>query len=182
MGRHFFALWPDEEAAARLAALARELAPAASGKPVPQSKIHLTLAFLGALPPQRMRAAREAGDAVRSPAFELAFDRVGCFRAAGVGWAGLHEDNAALAALQSRLAAQLRRRGFELEERRFTPHLTLVRRAGRSIARAPVEPVAWTVDAFRLVRSDLASGQYSTLAEWALAGRRAEAKGKSRGD
>ena len=168
MPRLFFALWPGEEAARRLSGLALEIAGRGGGKPVPMEKIHLTLAFLGEVPPERIEAARAAGDATGGKGFELAFDCVGSFRAAQVAWAGQRETSAALAGLQSRLAAALAARGFALEDRPYTPHLTLARRTARTVPREAIVPVRWKVEAFRLVRSEPGTGSYTILAEWPL--------------
>ncbi|HET9471988.1 MAG TPA: RNA 2',3'-cyclic phosphodiesterase, partial [Usitatibacter sp.] len=145
MARLFFAVWPDALAAARLAALAGDLAAACGGKPVPESKIHLTLAFLGETAPERAAAAIEAARGVRFAPFGLALDCVGSFRAARVAWAGSLAPQAGLAALHADLAARLRAAQFALEERPFAAHATLARRAMRAVPRARVEPVAWTV-------------------------------------
>ena len=49
MSRYFFALWPEAGAASELARVAVALAGLVGGRPVPLERIHLTLAFLGAL-------------------------------------------------------------------------------------------------------------------------------------
>ena len=96
-----------------------------------RENLHLTLAFLGELPGSRLpdiEAAMSAA-AAGAGAFTLSFDHAGRFRREGgdIWWLGA-ADCPALTALQSRLASELRARGFALEDRRFTPHLTLARR------------------------------------------------------
>ena len=163
MARLFFAVWPDPGAAARLAALAGEFAIVCGGKPVPEGKVHLTLAFLGETAPERAAAAVDAARRVRFAPFPLVLDSVGSFRAARVAWAGSLAPQPALEALQADLAARLAAAGFALEERPFSAHATLARRAMRAVPRARIEPVAWTVDAFSLVRSETGTGRYPTL-------------------
>jgi len=167
MARLFFAVWPDAGSAARLAALAEEAAIVSGGRPVPAAKIHLTLAFLGETAPERAAAAIEAARGVRFAPFGLALDCVGSFRAARVAWAGSLAPQPGLAALQAGLAARLRAAGFALEERPFAVHATLARRAMRAVPRARIEPIAWTVDALTLVRSETGTGRYEVVETFA---------------
>ena len=80
MARLFFAVWPDAAAAARLEALAREVALVTGGRPQPREKIHLTLAFLGEVAEERIGAACAAAPGGESLAIRL--DCVGSFRRA----------------------------------------------------------------------------------------------------
>ena len=168
MARLFFAIWPDEETARALAQVAVALAGLAGGKPVPREKIHLTLAFLGSVDAERDAAAREAARSIRGAGFELVLDQVGSFRAAGVGWAGSSDPPPRLMRLAARLSAALAARGFALEDRPFTPHVTLARRIARSVPRAPLPPLSWQASALTLVRSETGTGRYAIEESWAL--------------
>ena len=165
MPRLFFALWPDAAAAEALARLARDLAPRVGGKPVPESKIHLTLAFLG-----EVAAERAAAVPVEGRAFAVSIDCMGAFRGARVAWAGIAAPPAALVDLQSRLAGQLRAGGFELEDRPFVPHLTLARRIAAPLPRQAIAPIGWQVREVALMRSEAGTGRYSRLEAWELPG------------
>ena len=167
MPRLFFALWPDEAARDRLAAQALTLAAELEGKPVPPQKIHLTLAFLGEVA-GREQKARGAATAIRSPVFEVRFDRIGTFRRAQVAWAGAATPAERLLELQSALERSLRAAGFDLEDRPFRPHMTLVRRISRTRAMGRIEPIAWTARQFSLVRSDTSTGRYERVEDWNL--------------
>ena len=166
--RLFFAVWPDEAAARALEVLGLALADVAGGRPVPREKIHLTLAFLGEVANGRVAQAVSAGAEAHARGFRLRLDEVGSFRRAGVGWAGCRETPPELAALQSSLAKALGARGFSLDERGFTPHVTLVRRIANTVPRAPTEPIAWHADAMTLVRSESGSGRYVVMENWPL--------------
>ena len=168
MARLFFALWPGEDQTGALGALALRLAAETDGRPVPVEKIHMTLAFLGAVADEARPAALAAASNLRATAFELVLDHAGAFRRAGVAWAGTSSPPAELLRLQARLAGRLRVAGFELEDRAFAPHVTLARRTVRAIARRPIEPVAWTARRFTLVRSETGTGRYVIEKEWAL--------------
>ena len=166
MPRVFFALWPDESARAKLAALARRLADEGGGRPVPAANIDLTLAFLGDVADDRLEVAKGVASGMRGPAFELALDRLGSFRRAGVGWAGPSCPPGALGQVQSSLERALRSAGFVLEERAFAPHLTLARKLVRPVAEKAIDPVAWDVEGFVLVESAREKGAYAQVAGW----------------
>ena len=168
--RLFFALWPDAAAAAKLAAAANELAILAGGKPVPQAKIHLTLAFLGDLDESRLDAAMRAPDGLDRPAFDLVLDQWGSFRGARVAWAGCAAPPKALLALQADLADRVRRAAFVLEDRPFAAHVTLARKVTRAIGRQEAAPIGWRAREVALVRSQLGKGSYETLRTWKLGG------------
>jgi len=167
MARLFFAVWPAPAAARELARIGEALAALVGGKPVPAEKIHMTLAFLGSLDEEETGAAVLAASAVEGRAIRMAIDSVGSFRRSRVGWAAPSNADAALAELQARLAGALRARGFTLEERAFTPHVTLVRKIDRPVPRAPVEAVEWRSKAFTLVEST-GDGRYEVRESWEL--------------
>lgn len=176
MARLFFAIWPDEGAASVLQALSSELQARAGGRAVPPDKIHLTLAFLGEVAPDRADDLVKAADKVREAPFDLTLDRIGGFRRARVAWAGSSEPPEALLSAERTLREALRARGFELEERPFTPHVTLVRKVDRTLAGAAIEPVAWPVREIALVSSEPGSGSYKTLATWPLKAKRGRSR------
>jgi 2'-5' RNA ligase len=167
--RLFFALWPDSAAAQALAELAGVLAPGLAGKAVPMEKIHLTLAFLGELPPQALERAITAGDVVRAGEFDLALDHAGSFRGARVAWAGTSTMPGGLARLHAELRSALIGQALPVEERPFAPHATLVRKIARPLPRTDLRAIAWTAEGFSLMRSERGSGRYTTLAAWDLA-------------
>ena len=167
--RLFFALWPDAPARMALATLANELALHSGGKAVPPAKIHLTLAFLGDVDDGRLEQATQAPGTGRRPPFDVRLDTVGSFRGARVAWAGCRKPASGLSELQSALAHALAERGFALDERPYTPHVTLVRKIARPIAQGSSPPIAWRATELALVRSEPGRGSYATLAAWPLA-------------
>ena len=103
---------------------------------VAPKKVHLTLKFLGDVPPERVP---KLGDAVteavqgHSP-LSLHLAQGGMFpngRAPRVVWLGLGGGVEALASLQRDVERALAQLGFPAEERPFRPHLTLARVAVR---------------------------------------------------
>lgn len=167
MARLFFAVWPDAASAARLEKLAGELAIVSEGKPVPRRKAHLTLVFLGEVSAERAQAASDAAKDLRFVPLAFTLDCVGSFRGARVAWAGSLAPQAQLARLQADLAARLAQKGFVPEERPFVPHATLARRIRKPVPRARIDPIAWTIDAFTLVRSETGTGRYEVVESFA---------------
>jgi 2'-5' RNA ligase len=165
MARLFFAIWPGAAASSELAVVGEALARLAGGKPVPAGKIHMTLAFLGSVGDDS-RGAVAAASAIRGESIDMGIDTVGSFRRARVGWAAPSAAVPALAALQAKLAGELRARGFALEEREFNSHATLVRKVSRIIARGPTATIEWRSTAFTLVQST--GGRYEVLESWGL--------------
>lgn len=172
MPRLFFAIWPDTEAGERLETLASELNAQAGGRAVPRDKVHLTLAFLGEVAPDRADDLVKAADAVREAPFELVLDRIGAFRRARVAWVGTDTPPEPLLRVEAKLREGLRARGFDLEERPFKPHVTLVRKVDRTLKTAGIAPVVWPVREIALVRSDMGNGSYTTMATWELKARK----------
>lgn len=168
MRRLFFALWPDDGARAALAALGRRVAGESGGRAVPAANLHLTLAFLGDVPPERADLLPAVASAVDGAAFDLVLDRLGAFPRAGVGWVGPSQVPAALTQLQSALATALLEAGFGLEDRPFAPHLTLARRIVRAVDPVAVEPVAWRADRFALVESARGPEPYREVGSWRI--------------
>lgn len=90
--------------------------------------LHLTLAFLGEVHPNRISVLCRAMNDTPFYPIKLTFDRVGRFKRDGgdIWWIGAAE-NKLLTDLQSTLSRNLAAQGFLLESRRFSPHITLAR-------------------------------------------------------
>jgi RNA 2',3'-cyclic 3'-phosphodiesterase len=104
---------------------------------VAPENIHLTLAFLGDVFPDKidgLRAALEAVGAATAP-LDYVVAGLGYFgspRAPRVLWAGVTDGAEALGALQHRVDGALRELGCTLEDRPFKAHLTFGRVRGAS--------------------------------------------------
>jgi len=92
----------------------------------PVDNFHLTLAFIGETDRHGFDDAIDALSGVDAPPFEMRLKGAGLFgdkRPTSL-WAGV-EPNDALNHLHGKVETTLRRTGFELERRKFTPHVTL---------------------------------------------------------
>jgi len=158
--RLFFALWPPRDAAEALARWAK----AFEGRAIPAEKIHLTLAFLGGVDAAKaISAARK----VQAAAFELPLENAKYVRGNEMVWVAPRETPPGLKALVERLHFELYRAEFILERRPFAAHVTLLRKAPRPKAIAPLPEVAWPVREFALVNS--VNGAYQDLERFSLA-------------
>ena len=152
--------------------------------------LHLTLAFLGETPEDRVDALRGVIDeAARGVApFRLELAGLGAFPSARrprVLWVGLAGDLTELARLHAALSDRLADAGFRVEEREFRPHVTLGRSTGEwttaqlealgRLLDAPVSATgSWSADALHLMRSELRrdGARYTTLYTSPLVGER----------
>ena len=174
--RLFFAIFPDADAAARIARHARHLRGehGLTGGSLATERFHITLHHLGdyaGLPQDVVGAAAEAATTVTTPEFNVVFDRVLSFSGrSGNRPLVLRGDNGlvALAAFQQALGLALRKAGLgRWVARSFTPHVTLLY-DDISVAEQPIEPLDWTVREFVLVHSLLGQTRHVPLARWPL--------------
>ena len=126
------------------------------GNFTPAENLHLTLAFIGEYgDPDRVL------DAIRSvpfAPFELRLEGIGAF--GDLWWVGL-ERSEALQNYVRKLRRALAEADIPFDRKRFTPHITLLRRANAEMARLrgiTVERVGMTVDHPSLMRSDRGKG------------------------
>ena len=160
--RLFLALDFDPAVKQQLSAVRDRLAQAASaGRFSRQENFHITLAFLGDIPPSRIPAIRSCMEEVHCAPFSITLRNLGSFRRQGgnIWWMGL-EKSPELQSLASQLANALRQRGFSLEDRPFSPHVTLGRQVclPRNFYRFTPEPIRQTVSALCLMQSERIRG------------------------
>ena len=96
---------------------------------VPAENLHLTLRFIGEVPPFRAEEIDHALAALRGRRFPLVLAGIGTFAKAGretLLWVGV-ERSERLEHLQGKIETALQRAGLEPERRRFVPHVSLAR-------------------------------------------------------
>ena len=169
--RLFFALWPPPEACRRLTELASSVAAAAGARPVHPADLHLTLAFIGALPAALLPLACAAGAAQDTAGALLSLDRIERWGEAAVLGCGQAAAPESLRWLADGLAAALRVRGLPVDARRFRPHVTLCRGGAQSLpAGSLATPIDWRMESFVLAQSSAGrtAPRYRILREWPL--------------
>jgi 2'-5' RNA ligase len=124
--RLFIAIELPEQLKKRLGGLRTDISGA---RWVPLVQLHLTLVFLGEVDADLCKSLLAALGAIKAPGFRLRFNRPGCFphhRQPRVLWIGLDPEPLLL-----KLVRQLQQTvldcGIPLEEKPFTPHITLAR-------------------------------------------------------
>ena len=127
--RLFFALWPDHRQRDRLRDVINSVAKTVEGQPVDRRNWHITLAFIGAFPEQRVPFLLERAAEIRVEPFRLNFDRLEYWPRPRVASLTAATVPAELQALVDALNSVLRDAGIEPEERVYRPHITVVRRA-----------------------------------------------------
>lgn len=119
------------------------------GSFTPEENLHLTLAFIGEYPDAD--AVLAALSEVAFTPFEIALDGVGCF--GDLWWAGLKE-SAPLAAVVRRVRRALALHGIPFDKKKFSAHITLLRRARGEMPGLHLPPASMTVSRISLMRSD----------------------------
>ena len=114
-----------------------------------EENLHLTLAFIGEYPD--FEPVLDALSAVSFRPFELRLEGMGRF--GDLWWAGM-SDSAPLTAVVRRVRRALAEKNIPFDKKRFTPHITLIRKAAGEMPGLAPGPVAMTVDTISLMRSD----------------------------
>jgi len=156
----FFALWPGDAERNALVRLQDDV----DGRLTPRSKLHLTLAFLGQQPAERLPLLLEILHALPVPPMRLEIDCYGYFTRPRIAWAGMTQPPPELSALHAGLATRLAQAGIEAAEHdAFRPHITLAREAKAAPPPAQFEAVVWNVREVALVES-MPGGAYRPIA------------------
>ena len=172
----FFALYPDEPAATRIAELSTRLRAEhkLKARPIPAERLHITLHYLGAfagVPADIVAQARNAASQMTFPPVEIVLDRIESFsgRRAKRPLVLSGDVTESLDALEQTLGAALDEAGIPVKRHpEFKPHVTLLYDEQR-LRSQPVAPIKWFAREFALVRSLLGQSQYEVLARWPLA-------------
>jgi 2'-5' RNA ligase len=172
--RLFVCVDPSPAAVADLGALvdslevARANTPGHSTRMAARGRWHITLAFLGDIPDDRVGRAAEALTAAAADQHPVTvrFAGGGTFGRGGftILWAGIAGDVDGLRGLARAVRGQLRRQRIPFDAKGFRPHLTLSRPGARVPAESLEHDVAalesyvgpeWTVAGLHLVASQL---------------------------
>jgi 2'-5' RNA ligase len=168
--RLFFALWPTPELRDALAGWTRRHAPERA-RPVRADNLHLTLAFLGSLPEERLDAVHAAGAALHAAPVRLELARVEHWPRPRLLCAVPPPGPDPLAGLANALRGELAARRLPVETRPFRSHVTLARKvSGTRATEALAPPLAWHAERLALVVSESTREgvRYRELSGWPL--------------
>ena len=171
--RLFLALWPDRQTRQRILLIQQQLAQRSelgSAKPVMPQNLHLTLHFIGSVTTPLVDELCATMDTIESAAFEIKVDHLGCFQKPGVLWLGLESVPAELTELERLTGQRVSQCLAGYQQKAFTPHITLFRKARHKQVTMDFEAVTWRAGSFVLVESNTRPEgvEYSVLREWML--------------
>ena len=170
--RVFFALWPSTAERKALAGWQAPLKKLCGGRAMRADTLHVTLVFMGEVSRRRLEALKLAAQEVRGGRFSLRLDAARYWGHNHIAYAAPTEVPELLLQLVSDLERSLRRHRFRFEQRRYKPHVTLLRNAYWNDTPLPAQPaVNWKVREFVLVHSlsDARGARYEVLARFPLA-------------
>ncbi len=168
----YFSIFLPSEFAKAVAAQVAVFGPAHGlvGKPLLPHRLHVTLHDLGNVadvPPELLKLALSAGDAVSAAAFDVTYDHAMRFPSSGTYvLTGDAAGTAQLVAFRESLGAAMREVGLKVGKS-YSPHMTV------AYERAPfpkhaIDPVVWTAFEFMLIKSHMGKGIYDVLGRWPL--------------
>ncbi|MDR2956675.1 MAG: RNA 2',3'-cyclic phosphodiesterase [Coriobacteriales bacterium] len=163
--RLFFAICFTDEIKTKLETVSDALyQQSRRGRFVPVENLHLTLAFLGECDEVHATAAKAVLSSLEFMPFSISFDQTGCFKRKGgdTWWAGIYE-NPELLKLQAELSSRLIAVGFRLEDRAFTPHITLARDVKTGAKPWQIDSIDETVCSVDLMKSEVIDGRIAYI-------------------
>ena len=153
MSRLFFALWPDDAARAGMVSVMDRL-PGDCGRFVAHRNLHITLVFLGSVTKEQEQCVLTGARNINVTPVTLTLDALGWWQRPQVIWLAPQKVPDALVILADQLKAVAVQCGIKTDERPFSTHATLVRKARKRVVLPEIAPINWQVRDFCLVRSD----------------------------
>lgn len=166
----FFALWPDAQTRARVAAAAAAVTLGSGARAVPRENYHATVAFVGEIPVADVESLRIIGRQQRAAAFAIQFDAYEYWPKPASVVAAARNIPPQLEDFWRVLHADLAAAGMARAPKRLRPHVTLARKAAQAIVPQAMSPIAWQAREFCLVHSQTGGAQsvYTVVDTWAL--------------
>ncbi len=167
--RLFFALWPDDNLRSEITARTAATIGRFPGRSMAPGNLHITLAFVGSVPVERLASLMELGQRVQFNPCTLVFDRLVVWRQARVLALAATSLPEQLLLFVGQLQAQLTRQGLRVDDRPYRPHITLGRDVRGGDSSEATTPLIWTARDFVLVESVSTPGgvQYQVLERFA---------------
>ncbi len=169
--RLFFAGLPDRHVEAQLSTAAGHLALCDGARPVPLQNYHLTLVFVGAVPPGDVEKVQRVGSAQRGSFCGIVFDAFEYWPKPEVVVAAARIIPPPLESLWCGLHRDLSRLDLALQPKRLRPHVTLA----HGVSQEPAFPAfpggcCWNLERFSLMRSERRGAErvYTVVDTWPL--------------
>jgi len=172
--RVFFALWPGEREQQELAQCVAGALVLSAGRLLPARNLHATLAFLGAVPEDRLEElatlARLCAQSWTQTAPRLTFRRLEHWGRVDILVVTGQDEGERAGVLATSLKDAGARGGFAPDLKPFRAHVTVARKVTRATAPAALRAVVWEFSAFALVssRTEAAGPVYSVIESYPL--------------
>ena len=129
------------------------------GSFVLDDNLHLTLVFLGECDMKQAEAVKKVMSEVTFDPIGLFIDKLGRFRRDGsdIWWAGI-STSTTLLELQRCLSDKLKQAGFLIDNRKYTPHITLGRKVYTNMAPKQLDPFGQLILGIDLMKSERIDG------------------------
>jgi len=151
--RLFFALWPSQQIRARIEEVASPLLHEVDGRIITPENFHITLHFIGSVTDEVKHCLHQSAQSVTCEAFDLCLDHFGFFSKAKIFWMALQSIPPELEQLHNTLGEALSVCDFQPDSRVYSPHVSLLRKAGKTAVDYPAFSINWHVDEFVLLES-----------------------------
>lgn len=168
--RLFFALWPDDVVVKKIKQHVLKYVMDCQGKIVKQHNWHITLAYFGSADADTQSCLEAHAEKITAQPFELNLTKCGFWQRPKVAWLAPADIPDALQQLVHELQHEITACGFTIEERDYSPHLTLVKKAKSTPALEKVSPIKMKVSSFCLVESNTSpdGAEYKVIKQWEL--------------
>jgi 2'-5' RNA ligase len=151
--RLFFALWPTDRQRDSMRNVISPVATSVEGSAVYRGSWHVTLAFVGDVPEDRISDVQAVYNAVKFQPFRTRFDKAEFWIRPKIAVLTSQSIPKELKHLNLMLETLLEKIGFPAESKTYRPHITIVRRARSFETQRLAQPavVEWT--GFELMES-----------------------------
>jgi len=160
--RLFVAINLGNDTRSRLASIRDELRKDSKrGNFTREENIHLTLAFIGECTETQAAAVKAAMFETKFELFVMTIDHIGNFHRYGDGctwWAGIRNCKP-LEDMQHDLTKRIIAKNINVDDRRYTPHITFGRDVVTKKEPRKIDPIAETVSAIDLMVSERIDGK-----------------------
>ncbi len=151
--RLFFALWPDHRQRDRMRDFITPVAKLVEGRAIDRRNWHITLAYIGEFPEQRIDEMLDAKRAITVEPFRLRFDRLEFWARPKVAALVAPTVPSELEQLVDALKECMSFAGLEPEQRTYRPHVTVVRNARPFETQRLAQAAVMEWSSFELVES-----------------------------
>jgi len=151
--RLFFALWPDHRQRERLRDVINSVAKTVEGRAVDRRDWHVTVAYIGPFPENRVPYLLDRAAQIEVEPFRLNFDRLEYWPRPKVASLCAATVPPPLQALVDNLNGVLLDLGLKPEDRNYRPHITVVRNARAFTTERLTQRVTTEWSGFELVES-----------------------------